>query len=136
GYLFANGPTAVADLASSLHLPFTYAGDADSLGKGLNFAVAGAQTGCALGYRVRPVLSNCGVDEGIFGRGMQNQVSDFVHMVNAGAIHVSPESTLFFIAGGLNDGALTTAVTAANLKSLIQEIYNAGGRYFLLALLP
>ena len=45
GYVDTNGPTAVVYLAQRLGIPFTYNGDEDSAGKGLNFAVSGASSG-------------------------------------------------------------------------------------------
>ena len=45
GYVDGNGPTAVVYLAQCLNIPFTHAQDPERAGKGLNFAVSGAQTG-------------------------------------------------------------------------------------------
>jgi phospholipase/lecithinase/hemolysin len=115
GYIDGNGPTAVVYLANSLSIPFTYAGDSNASGKGLNFAVSGAQTG-----------------EG----GMKNQVLEFVRRAQSDNIKFKKERTLFFLAGGLNDGELPTATTITNLEGEIQDLYKAGGRYFLVALLP
>jgi cholinesterase len=136
GYLDGNGPTSVVYLADGLGIPFTYVGDPKSSGKSLNFAVSGAQTGSSDGVLIRPANSACGVNEALLGRGMQTQVIDFVTRVKSGAIALEPERTLFFLAGGLNDGELPTATSIANLEGEIRQLYDAGGRYFLVALLP
>lgn len=62
GYVDGNGPTAVVYLAASLNIPFTYAGDANFVGKSLNFAVSGAETGKGDGMRMRPVAAECGIN--------------------------------------------------------------------------
>jgi phospholipase/lecithinase/hemolysin len=136
GYVDGNGATAVVYLAQSLGIPFTYAGDSQSSGKSLNFAVSGAQTGSSEGVRVRPTGAACGANEALFGRGMQTQVLDFERQVKAGTVRFNPDRTLFFLAGGLNDSALPTATTIGNLEGEIRLLYKNGGRYFLVALLP
>jgi cholinesterase len=136
GYVDGNGPTAVVYLASSLKIPFTYAGAANSSGKSLNFAVSDAKTGTSDGYRVRPAAADCDNREARFGLGMRNQVLDFDQLVRSGAVRFKSETTLFFLAGGLNDSALPTTTTVANLEDEIRQLYEAGGRYFLVALLP
>jgi phospholipase/lecithinase/hemolysin len=136
GYVDGNGPTAVVYLAASLGIPFTYAGDPNSSGKSLNFAVSGARTGKGEGTRVRPATSGCGPNDPLLGLGMRTQVFDFARRVNSGALHFDPDKTLFFIAGGLNDRGLPTAETIANLEGEIREIAGLGGKNFLVALLP
>ena len=136
GYLDGNGPTAVVYLAASLGIPFTYAGDPNASGKSLNFAVSGAQTGSGEGSPIRSKSTGRQFKEALLGRGMRNQVLDFTQRVKSGAIRFNPDETLFFIAGGLNDGELPTATTIANLEDEIRQLYNAGGRYFLVAVLP
>jgi phospholipase/lecithinase/hemolysin len=136
GYVDGNRPTAMVYLAASLSIPFTYAGDRNSTGKGLNFAVSGAQTGKSDGMRMRPATAACGINEGLLGRGMQTQVLDFSRRFQSGDVKFKAEKTLFFLAGGLNDAELPTAVTIANLEGEIRELYAAGARYFEVALLP
>ena len=136
GYLDGDGPTAVVYLAQSLGIPFTYAGDENSAGKSLNFAVSGAQTGNGRGFQIRAAGTDCARKDPLFGRGMQMQVLDFASRVKNGTLRFDPNKTLFFLAGGLNDRALPTATTVANLKDEIRQLYKLGGRYFLLALLP
>ena len=128
GYVDGNGPTAVVYLAQKLDIPFTYFGDPNSEGKGLNFAVSGARTGEAEGKRY---------PQGeLLGRGMQNQVNDFARLVRTGDIHFDPEQTMFYLAGGLNDGALPEGATVHNLELDIETLYAVGARRFEVALLP
>ena len=136
GYVDENGPTSVMYRAASLGIPFTHAGDAEPTGKSLYFAVSGAQTGKSDGLRIRPATAACGANEALLRRGMQNQVFDFVQRVKAGTLHFDPQKTLFFLAGGLNDDMLPTSTSLANLKEEIRQLYESGGRYFLVALLP
>jgi phospholipase/lecithinase/hemolysin len=136
GFVNGNGPTAVAYLAASPNIPFTYAGDPNSDGKSLNFAVSGAPTGADEGEYMRPGNAECGVDEGLLGRGMQTQVLDFSRRVKLAGLRFDPERTLFFLAGGLNDVGLPTTTTVANLEGEVSALYALGGRYFMIALLP
>jgi phospholipase/lecithinase/hemolysin len=126
GYLDGNGPTAVAYLATRLGLdlkPSTAASGAQSL----NFAVSGARTGRGEGRKIKDAL---------LGRGMLDQVEDFVARVQSRQITFEPKTTLFFLAGGLNDGRLPSAETVANLETGIRKLYDAGARRFRLAVLP
>jgi phospholipase/lecithinase/hemolysin len=127
GYVDGNGPTAVAYLAKRLGFELVPANAANAAGKSLNFAVSGAQTGSGSGHKVK---------EALLGLGMRDQIEDFAERVRSGAIKFRPEETLFFIAGGLNDKRLATETTVGNLKAEIRTLYRAGGRRFLIALLP
>ncbi len=127
GYVDGNGPTAVVYLARELNLPFTTANDPAGKGQGLNFAVSGAKTGESEGSRVKDAL---------LGRGMKNQIADFVARVGRGEIQFDGERTLFFLAGGLNDRRIPTDETIANLKDHIRRLHAAGARHFRVALLP
>lgn len=86
--------------------------------------------------RIRPASAGCGYKEALLGRGMRTQVLDFTQRVKSGTISFEPDDTLFFIAGGLNDGALPTETTIANLTFVVQQLYDLGGRYFFIAILP
>ncbi len=132
GYVDGNGPTAVVYMAQDLGLPLTYFGAPDAAGKGLNFAVSGAQTGMGEG-QVHPALP--GAPANRRGRGLLTQLQDFEGLRQAGQVRVDP-ATLFFIAGGLNDRKLETATTVANLEALIRQLYADGGRNFVIARLP
>jgi cholinesterase len=127
GYVDGNGPTAVAYLAGWLGFALVPSNAKNTAGKSLNFAVSGAGTGSASGHKVKQAL---------LGLGMRDQVEDFASRVQSGAIRFQPGSTLFFIAGGLNDKRLPTETTVANLKSEIRTLYARGARRFLIALLP
>ena len=127
GYLDGDGPTAVAYLAERLGLKLALPGDPDANSRSLNFAVSGAQTGRGSGHKVKNAL---------LGRGMVDQVDEFVSRVQSKAITFDPERTLFFLAGGLNDRRLQNAETVANLKGEIRKLYSVGARRFRLALLP
>jgi phospholipase/lecithinase/hemolysin len=127
GYLDGNGPTAVAYLAWHLGLAFTHAKAADAAGKSLDFAVSGARSGEGEGRHVKDAL---------LGYGMMNQARDFAARVKSGEIHFDPATTLFFIAGGLNDGRLPTETTIGNLQREIELLRGLGGRHFTVALLP
>jgi phospholipase/lecithinase/hemolysin len=127
GYVDGNGPTAVGYLAQRLGLTLVPANAPNSGGSSLNFAVSGAGTGSGSGQRVKDAL---------LGLGMHDQVEDFVARVRSGKIKFQPESTLFFIAGGLNDKRLHTETTVQNLETEARMLYGAGGQRFLIALLP
>lgn len=127
GYLDGNGPTAVAYLAENMGLTLVPSTDESPNGKSLNFAVSGAQTGEGEGRRIKDAL---------LGYGMLNQTADFAAQVSSGTVDFTPEATLFYIAGGLNDKHLTGETTVANLKSIVHNLYALGGRHFLIALMP
>jgi cholinesterase len=128
GYVDGNGPTAVAYLAGRLDIPFTYFGDPNSKGKGLNFAVSGAKTGEDEGARH---------EHGeLLGRGMRNQVAEFAALAKSGAIRFDPKKTMFYVAGGLNDRSLPDGATVFNIEGEIETLYRLGARRFMVALLP
>jgi phospholipase/lecithinase/hemolysin len=127
GYLDGNGPTAVAYLAWKMGLEFTRPQAAKSGEKSIDFAVSGARTGEGAGRHVK---------EALLGYGMVNQVQDFAARVHSGDIHFDPETTLFFIAGGLNDRPIPTETTIGNLRQEIETLKGLGGRHFTVALLP
>jgi phospholipase/lecithinase/hemolysin len=127
GYLDGNGPTAVAYLAQRLGFTLVPANAASIADQSLDFAISGAQTGSGTGQKI-------GND--LLGYGMRNQVDDFAAKVKAHTITFDPATTLFFIAGGLNDGNLASATTVANLSGEIKTLYALGARRFAVALLP
>jgi phospholipase/lecithinase/hemolysin len=129
GYVDADGPTAVVYLARRLGIPFTYNGDPDSAGKGLNFAVSAASTGEGAA-RALPT-------GGSLGFGMKNQIEGFVQSLKSGAIpKIDPAKTMFFFAGGLNDRARPDGFVRGNIESEIDTLYDLGGRRFMVAILP
>lgn len=129
GYVDADGPTAVVYLARRLGIPFTYDGDSDRAGKGLNFAVSGASTGEGAG---RPLPSG-----GTLGFGMKNQIESFARYLKDGAIpKIDATNTMFFFAGGLNDGRRPEEFVRRNIESEIDTLYDLGARRFMVAILP
>lgn len=127
GYLDGNGPTAVAYLAERLGLKFVPSTATDANANSIDFAISGAQTGSGKGTAIEGAL---------LGVGMRIQVDDFSTRVHAKAIQFNPQTTLFYLAGGLNDGNLTSKTTVTNLKDEIRTLYALGGRRFEVALLP
>src|SRR5262245_50343820 len=127
GYIDGNGPTAVAYLGWQMGLQVASSKAANVAGKSLVFAVSGAGTGEGEGRRVK---------EALLGYGMINQVRDFAARVKSGEIAFDPQTTLFFLAGGLNDGRRETAVTLANLRQQLRTLRELGARDVTLALLP
>lgn len=127
GYLDSDGPTAVAYLAHHLGLTLVPSNARDAAEKSLDFAVSGAPTGENPGH----VVTN-----GWLGLGMKNQVADFVARVHDGSVAFDAETTIFFIAGGLNDKRITTEQTVGNLEGEIEALYAAGARRFFVAVLP
>lgn len=127
GYLDGNGPTAVAYFAQRLGVKLLPANAADIAGQSLDFAISGAQTGGGTGRKAGDAL---------LGYGMRNQVDDFAAKVNSHVISFDPDTTLFYLAGGLNDGKLPSETTVANLTGEIKTLYALGARRFALALLP
>jgi len=127
GYIDGNGPTAVAYLAWLMGLQVAPSNGVNAADKSLVFAVSGAGTGEGAGERVKDAL---------LGYGMMNQVRDFAARVKSGAIAFDPQTTLFFLAGGLNDGRQETAATLANLREELRILRESGGRHFTIALLP
>jgi phospholipase/lecithinase/hemolysin len=129
GYADTNGLTAVAYMAQKLNIPFTYYGDPNSKGKGLNFAISGAQSGEGNGRRY-PTGQMLGI-------GMKNQVANFVAFTKTNDIpKIDPENTLFFFAGGLNDRGKPEGFTRTNIEAEIDTLYDLGGRRFMVGLLP
>jgi phospholipase/lecithinase/hemolysin len=124
GYLDGNGPTAVAYMSAALGQPVSHTKAANWQGKSLDFAVSGAQTGTG------------GSRDAKLGYGMGLQAREFATLVSQGKIRFDPDHTLFFIAGGLNDGRLTNEVTEANLTSIVEILKNAGAKHFRIAILP
>jgi phospholipase/lecithinase/hemolysin len=129
GYLDTNGPTAVAYLAERLNIPFTFYGNPNSKGKGLNFAISGAGSGAGPGHRY-PTGE-------ILGFGMRNQVDNFVAFSKTGDIPpFDPATTMFFFAGGLNDRGKPDGYTRTNIEAEIDTLYALGARRFMVAILP
>ena len=127
GYIDGNGPTAVAYLGWLMGLQVASSKAPNSAGKSLVFAVSGAGTGEGTGRQVK---------DAFLGYGMMNQVRDFATRVKSGELKFDPQTTLFVLAGGLNDGRQETTISLTNLRQQLQILREHGGRHFTLALLP
>ena len=127
GYIDGNGPTAVAYLGWLMGLQVASSKATNVAGKSLVFAVSGAGTGEGAGRQVKDAL---------LGYGMLNQVRDFASRVKSGEIAFDPQTTLFFLAGGLNDGRRETETTLANLRQELQLLRELGARHVTIARLP
>jgi cholinesterase len=127
GYVDGNGPTAVAYLADRLGLKLLPSTAPGGNAGSLDFAVSGAQTGSGTGRTIEGAL---------LGLGMRNQVDDFVARVHSHTITFTPETTLFFLAGGLNDRNIPSETTVTNLEDEVRSLYGLGARHFMVALLP
>jgi phospholipase/lecithinase/hemolysin len=127
GYIDGNGPTAVAYLGWLMGLQVASSKATGAAGKSLVFAVSGAGTGEGAGRQVKDAL---------LGYGMLNQLRDFAARVKSGEIAFDPRTTLFFLAGGLNDGRRETPTTLANLRQQLQLLRELGARHVTMARLP
>lgn len=127
GYIDGNGPTAVAYLGWLMGLQVASSRAPNASGKSLVFAVSGAGTGDGAGRTLRDAR---------LGYGMLNQLRDFAARVKSGEITFDPQTTLFFLAGGLNDGRLETDTTIAHLRQQLQILRDLGARHVTMALLP
>jgi phospholipase/lecithinase/hemolysin len=67
---------------------------------------------------------------------MKNQVAEFVARVHDGSLVFDADTTIFFLAGGLNDKRIPTEQTVANLEGEIEALYAVGARRFRVAVLP
>jgi phospholipase/lecithinase/hemolysin len=97
----------------------------------LDFAASGAISGREPGY---PGFNMHG--QHWCCQGMADQVEDFVQRVRNGSINFDPRTTLFFIAGGLNDKELKTETTVSNISHQISLLHSVGACHVSLALLP
>lgn len=127
GYLDGNGPTAVAYLAKKMNTPFTHSHDPKANEQSISFAVTAASSGAGAGQPVGELL---------LAVGMLNQVEDFAARVREKKISFNPETTLFFIQGGLNDSETPAKFTTDNLKREIEILKSVGARHITVALLP
>lgn len=127
GYVDGNGPTAVAYLGWLMGLPVASSKAPNASTRSLIFAVSGAGTGEGTGRPVKDAL---------FGYGMINQLQDFAARVKSGEVAFDPQTTLFFLAGGLNDGRRQTEETLANLRQQLQILRGLGARHVTIARLP
>jgi hypothetical protein len=68
---------------------------------------------------------------------MKNQIESFVRYSKSGAIpKIDAANTMFFFAGGLNDGRRPDGFVRTNIESEIDALYDLGARRFMVAILP
>ena len=119
-----NGSTAGAYLASSFGIDLVTSKSTTPGTSGVNFAESGARV--AQGPNAPSTQP----------RSLTQQVAEFQAYVNAGAVSFNPSSTLFFLAGGLNDHASPTGPIADATFQQVATLYGLGARFFEIALLP
>jgi cholinesterase len=120
-----NGSTAVGYLAKNFDITLTTSKNADPGTDGVNFAESGARV------FVGPTPPNTQP------RSLTQQVDEFKNYVDKGDVTFNPDSTLFFLAGGLNDhDKVTSAQINAATTSQVSELYSLGARIFEITLLP
>jgi cholinesterase len=119
------GTTAVGYLAQDFGITLTTSKNPDPGTDGINFAESGARVF---------VGPNAPATQ---PRSLTQQVDEFKNYVDGGDVTFNPDSTLFFLAGGLNDHTKVTSdqINAAT-TSQIDELYSLGARIFEITLLP
>lgn len=120
-----NGGTAAGYLAQHYGIPLTTSHNPNPGTSGVNFAESGAR----IDVGPTPPATQ--------PRSLTQQVAEFQNYVTTGAVTFNPSSTLFFLAGGLNDHRnATQAEIAAATTNQVTTLYSLGARYFELTLLP
>lgn len=120
-----NGSTAVGYLAQNFGIDLTTSKNPDPGTDGVNFAESGARV------FVGPTPPNTQP------RSLTQQVDEFKNYVDGGDVTFNPDSTLFFLAGGLNDhNKVSSADVNAATTSQVSTLYSLGARIFEIALLP
>jgi len=119
-----NGSTAGGYLASAYDLDLVTSKSTNPGTSSINFAESGARIAQGpSGSAIQP-------------RSLTQQVGEFQSYLQAGKLSFDPNSSLFFLLGGLNDHASPTAPLASATMQQVATLYGLGGRYFELALLP
>jgi phospholipase/lecithinase/hemolysin len=124
--VYSNGPPAVEQAALRLGLTLIPANGQRSPRQSLDFAVSGAKSGKSDGVLVQAKR---------FDVGGVTQVDDFVSRQKKGEIAFSPETTLFFVAVGLNDD-FAVSQSMAGMSEIVQKLHRAGAKHIRIALLP
>ena len=120
--------TPVEPLGSGIWLKnfgitLTTSKNADPGTDGVNFAESGARVGPVPPPTKQP-------------RSLTQQVGEFQNYVDNDDVTFNPDSTLFFLAGGLNDHKSDPAQIDAATTAQITTLYSLGARIFEIALLP
>jgi phospholipase/lecithinase/hemolysin len=117
GFVLSNGPTAVGYLANHLGVTLTTSHDPHPGTSGVNFAISGARVG-------------------IGATSLVNQVAAFQNYLTTGALTFNPDTTLFYLAGGLNDRFTPVADVINAYTNVVTTLHDLGARHFEIALLP
>jgi len=133
---YSDGMTAVEYMAKGFGLTLRYSEDVNlSAEASLNFAVGGAWT------------SRRNNDAALDGKtGLLSQVADFERRLKSGEASFGADTTLFFIAAGINDvlagnvggqdnAALVTGALQ-NVEEAVRSLHAAGARHVAIATLP
>jgi cholinesterase len=120
-----NGETAVWYLAQAYGITLDTSKTADPGTNGVNFAQSGARVNVGPTPPATQPLS------------LTQQVAQFEAYVNSGDVVFNPNTSLFFLLGGLNDHNLVTAAqNNAATEQQVATLYSLGARVFEIALLP
>lgn len=120
-----NGSTAAGYLAQDYGITLTTPRNANPGTSGINFA----QSGARVDVGPTPPATQ--------PQSLTQQVASFQSLVTSGAASFNPSSTLFFLAGGLNDHLRATQESIAQATTnQVATLYSLGGRYFEITLLP
>ena len=120
-----NGSTAVGYLANNFNITLTTSKNPNPGTEGVNFAESGAR----IFVGPNPPATQ--------PRSLTQQVAEFQNYVASNSVTFNPNTTLFFLSGGLNDHTMITSAQA-NAATLAQvtTLYSLGARLFEIALLP
>ena len=118
------GTTAVGYLAKNFGIDLTTSKNPDPGTDGVNFAESGARVFVG----PNPPSTQ--------PRSLTQQVGEFQSYVDNDEVTFNPASTLFFLAGGLNDHTTSSAAIDAATTAQITTLYSLGARIFEIALLP
>ena len=120
-----NGTTAGAYLGQLFGIDLVTSKATTPGTSGVNFAESGARVD------VGPTAPNTQP------RSLTQQVAEFQAYVQSGKLTFDPNSSLFFLLGGLNDHTRATqAQVGAATLAQVTSLYALGARYFEIALLP
>jgi phospholipase/lecithinase/hemolysin len=120
-----NGSTAVGYLAKNFNITLTTSRDPAPGTEGVNFAESGAR----IFVGPNPPSTQ--------PRSLTQQVAEFQNYVTSSLVTFNPSSTLFFLAGGLNDhNRITQAQANDATRAQVATLYSLGARLFEIALLP
>ena len=123
-FALTNGSTAGGYLASAFGIDLVTSKEAAPGTRGVNFSESGARVAAG----PNPPATQ--------PRSLTQQVAEFQAYVQSGALTFDPDSTLFFLLGGLNDHASPTGPIADATFAQVATLYGLGARFFEIALLP